>query len=533
MIRQRCVCGRQLQGLAVSGPSRFTFIPSSSLAHYNYELPFEDGVHLPGGRVLELCPACGALTFCPYPPFNGVERGNDPMITNGPGTVYEQCDLASIPPTYRSFRALMSSGVTGGIMYSDAFKDNLADLYHTDVDRLPSWKVVKDALLDHGNTSLDEWWSAAIGRNFIVLYENAKVLRPVASWHRIPGTEPRNEQIETLRALNKDPLARFAADTTEVSEAERQLSIPNDRRRLLSIGNAARLRIIESSIQIGRTLTDMPQWAPASALRDGNELFKEHAVGQLDETVYGIWHALVHDPDLRYDAQVDVLLRHNALAKVTCSCDEGQARHICKHVTATVLELGRRFQFRVAVPDARLERSGGNLAARHRDSALDSDRYRHYADALTLIHEGAGDAPRYGWLTAYIDPIEHSTESLYHIEFMAVDPAGRHKVGLCVYSKVMLSFIEEVIHHDAGDYAKVLDRYGLEKNVTLSILNVETLDGMLIKALVTMLVHQEKSHEGILAESLENGTLLRMLRRLAAIDAESGPKGPKRAQPNA
>ncbi|NEG70204.1 DUF6508 domain-containing protein [Bifidobacterium choloepi] len=526
MVRDTCICGKPLKGLAVTGPHRFTFIPASSLAHYNYDLPFDSGVHLSGGRVLEQCESCGALTFCEYPPLDGHERGDDPLVTYGPGTVYEQCDLASVPTTYRSFRALMSSGVTGGIMFSDGLRANLADLYHTSVADLPSWKVVKDAILDPTNVTLDEWWSASIGRNFVVLYENTKVLRPVASWHRVAGTEPPNPRIEQFNRLNHDPLAKYASDMNEVNDAREDIVVPNDRRRLLAIGNRARLRLLASSLRVGRMLPDVAQWMAADTLQAGNDLFNAGRVLQVDETVYGIWHALVSDPSMAYDAQVDILIRHNAVARITCSCDEGQHRHLCRHMAAAIFEIGRRFQFRVSMPDESFTTVGpATPVAGHpgfRDAGKagkKSERYRHYADALSLIHGVAGHERRYRLYTSFIEPIEHAAEPLYHIEFMAMDPAGKHKVGFCVYSKVMLSFIEAVVNRSSG-YRKVLASYGLDRNVRLDILKIDDLDGDLVEALVAMLVHKEQTNEGSLAEALETGTLLRLLKRLAEIDGQ-------------
>ena len=49
MVRRQCVCGGPLKGLRHTGPEMFGFIPSSSLAHYNYDCSFEMGVTLPGG----------------------------------------------------------------------------------------------------------------------------------------------------------------------------------------------------------------------------------------------------------------------------------------------------------------------------------------------------------------------------------------------------------------------------------------------------------------------------------------------------
>ncbi|WP_238552434.1 DUF6508 domain-containing protein [Bifidobacterium cuniculi] len=82
----------------------------------------------------------------------------------------------------------------------------------------------------------------------------------------------------------------------------------------------------------------------------------------------------------------------------------------------------------------------------------------------------------------------------------------------------MLSFIDLVIRQGDPDYARVLHRYGLDKDVTPSILNVEALDAPLLMALVTMTVYRERHSEGYLAECLENGVLVRMLRRLRELD---------------
>ena len=66
--------------------------------------------------------------------------------------------------------------------------------------------------------------------------------------------------------------------------------------------------------------------------------------------------------------------------------------------------------------------------------------------------------------------------------------------------------------------------YGLDKDVRLDILNVDSMDARLLCALITMAVYRERRNEGFLAECLENGQLVRMLRRLRALDGEA-PQG--------
>ena len=171
--------------------------------------------------------------------------------------MYEQCDIESVPLTYRSFRALMSSGVTGGVMYSEAFKTNIAKLFDTDIDHLPSWKVLKDALLDSENCALDEWWQAAIGRNFIVLYENSKALRLVAAWHRVPGTEILNTDMRRVIEENRDPMRHTASDADEMEQAGRELEISDATKRLLLTGTHARLRLIARSMRLGKPITEL------------------------------------------------------------------------------------------------------------------------------------------------------------------------------------------------------------------------------------------------------------------------------------
>lgn len=492
----------------------FGFIPSSSLAHYNYDCEFETGVTLPGGRVLEQCENCGAMVLCEYPTMDGSLRGDDPLITYGPGTVYEQCDLSQVPLTYRSFRALMGSGVTGGVMFSGAFRDNLAELFKTDPYRLPSWKVVKDSLFEPANSALDEWWFASIGRNFIVMYENSSVLHLVSAWHRVPGTEIKNFQIERVNALNNDPLRHHASDTIEMTSAQQELVIPEERRKLLALGNEARLRLIESSIRVSRTLQDLAQWASPNALREGRALSKADAVTSLVDTSFGIRHAHVADP--QGDGDVDLLMRHDVVSKVTCSCQEAQAHRVCRHVVAMVLELGRRYSFRIDMPD---EHAGTELAphAVGGTVSMDAAHFGHYADVADVLHEDK-ERGRYAWVTAYVEPFDDPPEPLYHIEFMAAPVLGMPNIGYCVYGDVVLSFIDLVIRQGDPDYARVLRRHGLDKDVTPSILNIEALDASLVMALVTMAVYRERRNEGYLAECLENGVLVRLLRRLRELD---------------
>lgn len=518
MVRRQCVCGAPLHGLNTKGPQMFGFIPSSSLAHYNYDCEFDTGVTLPGGRVFEQCLTCGAMTLCEYPTLDGSLRGDDPLITYGPGTVYEQCDIASVPVTYRSFRALMSSGVTGGVMYSQAFRANLAELFHTDERHMPSWKVAKDAMLDVANNALDEWWYASIGRNFIVLYEDSKALKIVSAWHRIPGTAIKNSDIVRINGLNADPLRHDASDTIEMA-AERELEIPDERRAALRIGNHARLRLIGSGIIIGRGIRELASWSSPEALAEGARLFDRDTVVELMDTSFGIRHAVVRDAGR--DEQVELLTRHDIVAKVSCTCDAAQSHHVCAHIVAMVLEIARRYRFRITLPTS-AESTGGAMTRTDGAATVDGAMFGHYADVLDVMREDEVDGPRYDGLTSYIEPFETPSAPLYHVEFLTAGPLAMHNVGYCVYSEVVLSFIDVVINQGDPDYVRTLRGYGLDKDVSIPILNVDTLDAELIDALVAMIVHRERRNEGYLAECLENGVLVRLLRRLRDIDGVPG-----------
>ncbi|MBQ1600480.1 DNA-binding protein [Bifidobacterium pseudolongum subsp. globosum] len=522
MVRRQCVCGGPLKGLHHTGPEMFGFIPSSSLAHYNYDCGFEVGVTLPGGRVLEQCQNCGAMVLCEYPTRDGSLRGDDPLITYGPGTVYEQCDIDAVPVTYRSFRALMSSGVTGGIMYSGAFRTNLAELFGTTEDRLPSWKVVKDAVRDPMHSTLDEWWYASIGRNFIVLYENSKVLLPVSAWHRIPGTEIKNAHIVRINELNTDPLRVHALDTVEMTISEQALDIPDERRRALALGNAARTRMLDGAIHVGRELRDLPQWASSESFERGAALIRDGHVDSLIETAFGIRHIEVHDGERT--EQVDILMRHDVLAKTVCTCADAQAKRICPHIVAAVLEMARYYSFRILIPQDRLpERT-------HRSADVitvedQGDSYNHYVDVVAMVREERKAQADYRWLSSFIEPFTMGGEPLYHVEFMDSTVMGLPSVGYCVYSKTVLGFIDIVINRDDEDYLDTMRDYGLDKDVRLDILNVDSMDARLLCALITMAVYRERRNEGFLAECLENGQLVRMLRRLRALDEEASPSG--------
>lgn len=518
LARRQCICGAPLHGLDAQGPQMFGFIPSSSLAHYNYDCEFDTGVTLPGGRVFEQCLECGAMTLCEYPTLDGSLRGDDPLITYGPGTVYEQCDIASVPVTYRSFRALMSSGVTGGVMYSQAFRANLAELFRTDERHMPSWKVAKDAMLDVANNALDEWWYASVGRNFIVLYEDPKVPQIVSAWHRIPGMAIKNSDIVRINGLNADPRRHGASDTIEMA-AERELEIPDERRAALRIGNQARLRLIESGIGIGRGMRELASWSSPEALAGGARLFDEDAVVELTDTSFGIRHAVVRDDG--HDEQVDLLTRHDVVAKVACTCDVAQSRHVCAHIVAMVLEIARRYRFRITLPTP-VEHTHGAMTRTGGAAQIDRAMFDHYADVLDVIHEDDADGPRYDWLTSYIEPFEAPSTPLYRVEFLTEGPLAVYNVGYCVYNEVVLSFIDIVISQGDHDYMRTLRRYGLDKDVSIPILNVDTLDAELIAALVTMIVYRERRNEGYLAECLESGVLVRLLRRLRDIDGVCG-----------
>lgn len=510
MVRRQCICGAHLYGLGHTGPNMFGFIPSSSLAHYNYDCEFNTGVTLPGGRILEQCENCGAIVLCEYPTLDGSTRGEDPLIAYGPGTVYEQCDIESVPLTYRSFRALMSSGVTDGVMYSEAFKTNIAKLFDTDIDHLPSWKVLKDALLDSENCALDEWWQAAIGRNFIVLYENSKALRLVAAWHRVPGTEILNTDMRRVIEENRDPMRHTASDTDEMKQAGRELEISDATKRLLLTGTHARLRLIARSMRLGKPITELARFVSLESLMGGKQLWENGDVRELHFVPFGIFHAEVADDTEMHT--VDIIMRHNLLSRMMCSCEQAQSLHVCRHEVATILQLDQQFRFAI---DLDVEHGVSMREGEHGTGG----QFGHYANMLDVMREHEDSRDTYEWLTAYIQPLESDTGDLYHTEFMTM-PGVMSSVPYVVYEPIMLGFIDSVLTRCSADFTKTLRRYGLDADVDPKILNMRSLDMELVSALITMIVYRERRSDGYLAECLENGVLVGLLKRMRELVEE-------------
>lgn len=511
MVRRQCICGAQLHGLGHSGPNMFGFIPSSSLAHCNYDCEFNVGVTLPGGRIFEQCETCGALVLCEYPTMTGSKRGDDPLITYGPGTVYEQCPIESVPLTYRSFHALMSSGVTGGIMYSEPFKSDVAELFGTDTQHLPSWKVVKDALRDQQNAALDEWWQASIGRNFIVLYENSKVLRLVGAWHRVPGTEILNADMRRVIEDNHDPLRHQGSDTDEVKQARQHLDISDDTRALLMEGTRARLRLVDNSMMVHRPLAELARFTRLDELLAGKELWEAGAVKRVDFVPFGIFHGIVHDG--ARDQQVDLVIRHNLVSRMMCTCDYAQRKRVCSHEVATIVQLARQFRFSIDLDAETADVS-------HREvTSIEDSQFSHYANMLDVLREHDNDDD-YDWLTVFIDPLSGDPRELYHTEFMTMPGMTMRSMSYVIYEPLMLSFIDAVLTHGSPDFLKTLRSYGLDADVPLEILNIDMLKADLVSALISMIVYRERRSDGYLAECLENGTLLKLLNRLRTLQDE-------------
>lgn len=142
-----------------------------------------------------------------------------------------------------------------------------------------------------------------------------------------------------------------------------------------------------------------------------------------------------------------------------------------------------------------------------------------------MVREERKAQADYRWLSSFIEPFTMGGEPLYHVEFMDSTVMGLPSVGYCVYSKTVLGFIDIVINRDDEDYLDTMRDYGLDKDVRLDILNVDSMDARLLCALITMAVYRERRNEGFLAECLENGQLVRMLRRLRALDEEASPSG--------
>ena len=355
-----------------------------------------------------------------------------------------------------------------------------------------------------------------------MLYENSKVLLPVSAWHRIPGTEIKNAHIVRINELNTDSLRVHALDTVEMTISEQALDIPDERRRALALGNAARARMLDSAIHVGRELRDLSQWASSESLERGAALIRDGHVDSLIETAFGIQHIEVHDGERT--EQVDILMRHDMLAKTVCTCADAQAKRICPHIVAAVLEMARYYRFRILIPQDRLpERT-------HRSADVvtvedQGDSYNHYVDVVAMVREECKAQADYRWLSSFIEPFTMGGEPLYHVEFMDSTVMGLPSVGYCVYSKTVLGFVDIVINRGDEDYLDTMRDYGLDKDVRLDILNVDSMDARLLCALITMAVYRERRNEGFLAECLENGQLVRMLRRLRALDEEASPSG--------
>ena len=76
--------------------------------------------------------------------------------------------------------------------------------------------------------------------------------------------------------------------------------------------------MLDGAIHVGRELRDLPQWASSESFERGAALIRDGHVDSLIETAFGIRHIEVHDGERT--EQVDILMRHDVLAKTVCTC---------------------------------------------------------------------------------------------------------------------------------------------------------------------------------------------------------------------
>lgn len=96
------------------------------------------------------------------------------------------------------------------------------------------------------------------------------------------------------------------------------------------------------------------------------------------------------------------------------------------------------------------------------------------------------------------------------------------------YSSVIMHFIEDVHsfvdnHEEMGlySYIKILEDNGIEiGRESMAKVEVDDLDARCIIAMIFSIIRAERFSEGILLTFLKNGSIIRWLKRLKALDAD-------------
>lgn len=100
-------------------------------------------------------------------------------------------------------------------------------------------------------------------------------------------------------------------------------------------------------------------------------------------------------------------------------------------------------------------------------------------------------------------------------------PFIRYSPAVTKLEKAIYAFVNEHPEYELKEYSEILRSYGLEWSLrSMSGADVSNADGKLIMALLVGVLRAERFSEGSLLGFLEDGSVLRWLKRLNEIDYE-------------
>ncbi len=130
---------------------------------------------------------------------------------------------------------------------------------------------------------------------------------------------------------------------------------------------------------------------------------------------------------------------------------------------------------------------------------------------------------RYGNILKFIKPLEEYSEKLghWHSGGFKKDKDGNDVLtfDFPIYESDTIDFLDSVRPFFVYDYVETIESYGIKyDNIDIHKLDLNKYDDKLILAMLTALIRADRVNEGLILSMIENGSILKLLKRLKDFD---------------
>ena len=130
---------------------------------------------------------------------------------------------------------------------------------------------------------------------------------------------------------------------------------------------------------------------------------------------------------------------------------------------------------------------------------------------------------QYENILKFIKPLEEYPDKLikWHPGEVKKDKKGNNVLvmGYPIYSKDTINFKNAMMPFMIHHYDEVIESYGIKcSNIDINELDLSKYDDKFILAIITAIIRWERINEGLLETMIENGAMLKLLKRLKDFD---------------